>query len=116
VTLRSLPHARHQLDAAFHSPIRFSIVAALATVDEAEFAYVRDSIEISDAVLSKQAAGLEQNGYVKIRKGYVGKYPRTWLSLTKTGRKAYERHVVALHEITSNSTTPLGSAQAPRAV
>ena len=36
-------HARHGLDTVIHAPVRFSIVAALASVDEAEFALVRDA-------------------------------------------------------------------------
>ena len=79
--------------------MRFSIVAALAGVDEAEFAHVRDTIEISDSVLSKQSAQLESAGYLRIRKGYVGKRPRTWLSLTGAGRAAYARHLEALRAI-----------------
>lgn len=92
-------HARHQLDDIIHAPVRFSIVAALATVDESEFATVRDAIEVSDSVLSKQASALEAAGYVKVRKGYVGKRPRTWLSLTNQGRTAYAKHLAALREI-----------------
>lgn len=92
-------HARHRLDEVIHSPVRLSIVAILASVDEAEFGLVRDRVEISDSVLSKQAGALWAAGYVKIRKGYVGKYPRTWLSLTKAGRKAYTAHLDALRAI-----------------
>ncbi len=92
-------HARHRLDDVIHAPVRFSIVATLAGVDEAEFALVRDEVEVSDSVLSKQVATLEQAGYVKVRKGYVGKRPRTWLSLTRPGRAAYESHLAALREI-----------------
>ena len=79
--------------------MRFSIVAALATVDEAEFATVRDAVEASDSVLSKAASALEQVGYVKVKKGYVGKRPRTWLGLTPAGRLAYAAHLTALREI-----------------
>ncbi|WP_233153658.1 transcriptional regulator [Kineosporia sp. R_H_3] len=92
-------HARHRLDEVIHAPVRLSIVAVLAQVDEAEFARVRDEVEVSDSVLSKQVATLEQAGYVKVRKGYVGKRPRTWLSLTGTGRAAYTSHLAALREI-----------------
>ncbi len=92
-------HARHRLDDVIHSPVRFSIVAALASVDEAEFGAVRDQVEISDSVLSKQANALWGAGYITIRKGYVGKRPRTWLSLTKLGRKAYAVHLEALRAI-----------------
>jgi DNA-binding MarR family transcriptional regulator len=92
-------HARHRLDEVIHAPVRFSIVAALDAVDEAEFARVRDVVEISDSALSKQAANLEGAGYVKVRKGYVGKRPRTWLSLTPQGRQAYRAHLEALRAI-----------------
>lgn len=92
-------HARHRLDDVIHAPVRFSIVATLAAVDEAEFALVRDEVEVTDSVLSKQVSTLEHVGYVKVRKGYVGKRPRTWLSLTRNGRSAYAGHLAALREI-----------------
>lgn len=94
-------HARHRLDAALQNPVRFSVVAALATVDEADFATVRDAVEVTDSVLSKQVTALEGAGYVKVRKGYVGRRPRTWLSLTSAGRVAWARHLDALREIAS---------------
>ena len=92
-------HARHRLAEPLLNPIRLSIVAALAGVDEAEFAVVRDIVEVSDSVLSKQAAALVAAKYVKLRKGYVGVRPRTWLRLTLPGRHAYEQHLAALREI-----------------
>ncbi|MGL5865637.1 MAG: winged helix-turn-helix domain-containing protein [Dermatophilaceae bacterium] len=98
----STPHARHRLDTVIHAPVRFSIVAMLAGVDEAEFAAVRDAVEVSDSVLSKQVATLEQGGYVTVRKGFMGKRPRTWLSLTRTGRRALTAHLAALREIAGN--------------
>ncbi len=92
-------HARHRLDEVIHAPVRFSIVAALAKVENAEFAAVRDAIEVSDSVLSKQVSQLEAAGYVKVKKGYVGKRPRTWLSLTARGREAFAAHLDALRAI-----------------
>jgi DNA-binding MarR family transcriptional regulator len=92
-------HARHRLSEPLLHPIRFSIVAALAAVDEAEFAVVRDTVEVSDSVLSKQTSALVGAKFVKVRKGYVGVRPRTWLRLTHRGRDAYERHLEALREI-----------------
>lgn len=92
-------HARHRLDEAIHHPVRFSIMAVLYAVDEADFATVRDAVEISDSVLSRQATALESAGYLKIRKGHVGRRPRTWFSLKNKGRQAYDRHLAALREI-----------------
>lgn len=92
-------HPRLQLDEYLSLPVRLSIVAALARVDDAEFAAVRDAIEVSDPVLSKQVGILEGASYVSTRKGYVGKRPRTWLSLTDEGRAALRRHLTALHTL-----------------
>jgi DNA-binding MarR family transcriptional regulator len=98
-------HPRHHLDGVIHAPVRFSIVAALAVVDEAEFAAVRDAVQISDSALSKQVATLEDAGYVAVRKGFVGKRPRTWLRLTRGGRAAFERHLAALRRIAEGTTS-----------
>ncbi|MEU2202428.1 transcriptional regulator [Isoptericola sp. NPDC019482] len=92
-------HPRHRLDDVIHAPVRFSIVAALASVDEAVFGVVRDGVGISDSVLSKQVSVLEQAGYVAVRKGAVGRRPRTWLRLTPKGRRAFRDHLDALRDI-----------------
>jgi hypothetical protein len=92
-------HPRHRLDPLLQRPVPFSICALLAAADEAEFAFVRDTVEVSDSVLSKQASTLEAAGYVAIRKGFVGKYPRTWLAMTAQGRAAFAAHLDALRDI-----------------
>ena len=105
-----MSHPRHRLDEVIHAPVRFAIVAALAAAERAEFAFVRDTVEITDSALSKQAAALERAGYVKITKGYVGKRPRTWLSLTSAGRAAFAAHCAALREIADGA---LGADSGP---
>ncbi|MFT4295516.1 MAG: transcriptional regulator [Micropruina sp.] len=87
------------IDEQFHSPVRFSIMATLVGLDRAEFAFVRDTVGVSDSVLSKQAGALEAAGYLKITKGHVGKRPRTWYSLTDQGRAAFRGHLDALRAL-----------------
>ncbi|MCF4139605.1 transcriptional regulator [Streptomyces sp. Tue 6430] len=101
-----MKHPRKSLDTVIHAPVRFSIVAALASVDEADFKTLRDTIEITDSALSKQIALLEQAGYVKVRKAFVGKRARTWLSLTGDGRTAFTRHLAALRDIAAWEPEP----------
>lgn len=101
--MTSTGHPRHLLDDLLTHGVRFSIMATLDGVDRAEFALVRDSVEISDSVLSKQVATLETAGYVDVDKGRVGRMPRTWLRLTDTGRAALARHVAALQAIAGRS-------------
>jgi DNA-binding MarR family transcriptional regulator len=92
-------HHRHDLDEALSNGVRLSIVAALQAVERAEFALVRDSVEITDSALSKQCALLEAVGYVEVTKGRIGRKPRTWLALTAAGRQALARHLAALQAI-----------------
>jgi DNA-binding MarR family transcriptional regulator len=92
-------HPRHELNDLFGHPVRFSIIALLAAADRAEFGFVRDQVEITDSMLSKQVSALEQAGYVKVHKGFIGKRTRTWLSLTAEGRRRFERHLAALRSI-----------------
>ncbi|RCG24023.1 transcriptional regulator [Sphaerisporangium album] len=100
-----MSHPRHQIDDVIHSPVRFAVMATLAAADKAEFAYVRDTVEVTDSTLSKQVATLENAGYVQVTKGYVGKRPRTWLSLTKEGRAAFAAHCAALRAIADSVPT-----------
>jgi len=97
--MTAVQHPRHDLDDLLTHAVRFSVVAALAAVEKAEFAAVRDSVEITAPTLSKQVALLEGAGYVDVEKGRVGRQARTWLSLTTAGRDAYARHVGALRAI-----------------
>lgn len=94
-----LSHPRRDLDPLLTHAVRFSVAAALKSVANAEFAAVRDSVEISDAMLSKQVALLEKAGYVQVEKGRVGRRPCTWLSLSDEGAAAFARHVGALRAI-----------------
>jgi len=93
-------HPRYRLDEVIHSPLRLSIVSALSAVEKAEFRAVRDAIEISDSLLSKQVALLEQAGYIDVHKDRVNRRARTWLTLTHAGREALAGHLSALADIT----------------
>ena len=92
-------HPRFQLESELAHPVRFSLVAALAAVENLSFADLREKLEVSDSVLSKQISELEKSGFVKVHKGFVGKRPRTTLSLTRPGRARWQRHLQALRAI-----------------
>lgn len=93
------PHLRNELSEVLHQPVRFSIAAALARAETLDFKDLRDSIQVSDSVLSKQLALLEKPGFIEIKKQFVGKFPRTSVKLTKQGRAAWEHHLKTLREI-----------------
>lgn len=92
-----------ELDQLLLDPTRLAIVSLLAAAEWAEFGFVRDSVQLSDSALSKQVTTLSKNDYVEVRKGYVGKRPRTWLNLSDTGRDALAEHISALQAIAENA-------------
>lgn len=101
-----MSHPRSRLDEVIHSPVRFSIVAALASATSVEFRVLRDLVEVSDSVLSKQIATLEDAEYVAVSKFRVGRRTRTSLALTPQGRKAFDEHVRALRDIADGVALP----------
>jgi len=88
-----------RFDSLIHATTRLAIVSLLAAVETADFKFIRDQVELTDSALSKQLTALEEAGYVKISKGFVGKRPRTSAKLTRAGRGAFESHVAALRRI-----------------
>ncbi|HEY2948941.1 MAG TPA: transcriptional regulator [Micromonosporaceae bacterium] len=99
-----------RFDELIHAPTRLAIVSLLAASEWADFKFLRDTVGLSDSALSKQLTTLEAAGYIRIRKGFVGKRPRTSASLTAVGRAAFEQHVAALQQIVSRA----GASVLPR--
>ena len=95
-----MAHPRHELDEAFLTPIRLSLMAAIGKDAEFDFATLSDLLEADASVLSKSISHLERAGYVRVTKGYVGNRPRTWVRATSRGFKAYLAHLRALRAIT----------------
>ena len=92
-----------RFDELIHPGTRLSIVALLAAADWAEFAFLRDTLGLSDSALSKQLATLEQAGYVNIDRPLRDSRRRVRARLTPTGRAAFNGHLAALREIVGNA-------------
>ncbi|MBN0049072.1 transcriptional regulator [Streptomyces actuosus] len=101
------------LDRELHHPTRLALVAYLSSCTETEFGVLRDYCGISDSVTSKTVSALEKLGYVTVRKGYVGKRPRTWVALTRQGLRALETHLAALEEIVATAKRAGATAEEP---
>ncbi|MDX2341663.1 transcriptional regulator [Micrococcus sp. M4NT] len=96
------PAAR--FDDLIHQPTRFRICAALDSSVEMEFALLREVVDISESLLSKQLKALAEAGYLTTRKQRqaIGR-PRTWVGLTDAGRAAFLGHLAALQEIVAHT-------------
>ncbi len=88
-----------ELDAHVVAPARLKLMTMLTAVSEAEFWTLRDSLEVSDSVLSKHIASLEDVDYLRRRKGVHRGRRTTWVALTPRGREALRAHVAALRAL-----------------
>ncbi len=88
-----------ELDEHVVAPVRLQIMTTLTAVSEAEFATVRDALDVSDSVLSKHLGALEAAAYLRRHKGAHRGRRTTWISLTPQGRKALTAHIAALRAL-----------------
>lgn len=85
-----------------HQPTRLKIMATLNSLRgtaKLEFTELRKLLDVTDGNLGTHLVTLENAGYVEIEKTFVGKKPRTRVSLTRAGRLAFDTHVQYLREI-----------------
>jgi DNA-binding MarR family transcriptional regulator len=93
-----------RFDELIHPATRLSVVAILAAVDWADFAFVRDELGLSDSALSKQFTILEDAGYVTLERPLADRRRRVRAALTPAGRSAFEGHVAALDQIVNRAS------------
>ena len=91
-----------ELNEIIHQPVRLRIMAALTALDadnEVDFTTLRDLLEVTDGNLGAHLHKLEEAGYITVNKTFVERKPRTFVSATSAGRRAFRTHVAALEEI-----------------
>jgi DNA-binding HxlR family transcriptional regulator len=90
------PEKFAELDPIIHSRIRLAVVSILISVKDADFNYLKKTIETTDGNLSANLTKLEEVGYISIKKSFRGKRPLTTCSITQRGKKAFSEYVKAL--------------------
>lgn len=87
------------LDPVLNAPKRLAIMAVLAGSSSTDFGFLRQHLQVSDSDLSKQAAALEQAGYLTVHKAGRGRGGTTSFQVTKAGKAAYQRHRATLRAL-----------------
>lgn len=88
-----------QFDEMILSKTRLGIISALVGGDTLEFTYLRDVLNLSDGNLSVQIRKLEEAGYIKVKKGFVDRKPKTFCKITAKGQKAIKKLIGILEEM-----------------
>ncbi|MBY4131313.1 transcriptional regulator [Rhodococcus fascians] len=110
--------AEPRFDAVVHAPVRLRVCGLLRRIDEIDFAVIRDTLQVSDASLSKHLKALSDAGYISLNK--TASLSRsdarrvTWVKLTRVGRQAFDSHIAELAVIANGQPEPASSLSSLR--
>ena len=85
-----------ELDPLLHSQLRLAIISMLVSSEKVEFSHIKDETKAASGNISIQIKKLQEAGYIKVEKTFSNNYPKTLVSITDKGVKAFEAYVNAL--------------------
>ena len=92
-------HPVNGLDDVVHQRVRLGILTVAHGARRVEFGYLRTTLDLTAGNLSQHLATLENAELITVEKGYEGKRPRTWVSLTKAGQAALREEIAQLKRL-----------------
>ena len=87
------------LNKIFDSRVRLGIMSALVVNESVNFNELKELLGITDGNLASHLKALEENGTVKVQKGFIGRKTNTTYSVTRAGEKAFQAHIAALEKM-----------------
>lgn len=87
------------LNKVFDSRVRLGIMSALMVNEEVSFNDLKELLGITDGNLASHLKALEENGTIKVQKGFIGRKTNTTYTVTKAGEKAFRGHLAALEKM-----------------
>jgi DNA-binding HxlR family transcriptional regulator len=87
------------LNKVFDSRIRLGIMSSLLVNEDVNFNQLKEWIAVTDGNLASHLKTLEENGFIKVHKGFAGRKTNTTYSVTKAGEKAFKSHLEALEKM-----------------
>jgi DNA-binding MarR family transcriptional regulator len=84
------------LNKIFESRIRLGVMSILVVNEEINFNDLKQMLEVTDGNLATHLVNLEENNFIKVHKGFVGRKTNTTYAITKAGEKAFNDHIAAL--------------------
>ena len=92
-------HIAVKLNKAIHQKARLGIMSILMASEEAEFNYLKERLKLTDGNLSTHLSLLEKEKYIRIKKKFIKKKPKTLCQMTEKGRQAFKEYLENLEKI-----------------
>lgn len=74
-------------------------MSVLMVNDTVDFNTMKETLGVTDGNLASHITALEKEGYIHVKKEFVGRKPLTTYSVTKPGMKAFNEHLDALEHL-----------------
>ena len=87
------------IDPNLHAPARLRILAVLCVVHRADFTFLLEQTGLTRGNLATHLTRLEDSGYVKVKKAFVDRKPRTLIWLSAKGRSAIDEYREAMRQV-----------------
>lgn len=68
------------------------LISVLFVVESADFVFLKNRTNLTSGNVSSHMTKLENAGYVKVKKSFVGKRPQTMFRLSAKGRRAFNNY------------------------
>jgi predicted ArsR family transcriptional regulator len=87
------------LDTAVHGPIRLGILTALQMDGPLDFTTLKKRLNVPDGSLNLHLGKLEETGYLKSKKAFVGLRPKTTYRMEPAGRAALAKYLLSMRQL-----------------
>jgi DNA-binding MarR family transcriptional regulator len=92
-------HPTNGLNDVVHQKHRLGILTIASETKRVEFGYLKDTLGLTGGNLSRHLTVLVDAGLLDMEKGYDGRRPKTWVSITRAGRQALADELAALRAL-----------------
>ena len=89
----------NNINKAFDHRIRLGIMSVLVVNESADFKTLKELLGTTDGNLASHTKALEKENYITVQKSFIGRKPNTSYSATRSGRKAFKKHIEAIEKL-----------------
>ncbi len=84
---------------AFENKVRLGIMSVLMVNDAVSFNELKELLELTDGNLASHLKALEKFEFIEVKKEFIDRKPNTSYVSTRSGKKAFEEHLLALEDL-----------------
>jgi DNA-binding PadR family transcriptional regulator len=87
------------LDTVVHGPVRLGTMTALRIDKELDFTTLKKRLRVTDGSLGVHLQKLEEIDYIRSKKTFVKRRPKTTYRLTIRGKRALAEYLESMHKL-----------------